>query len=89
MRRKKDKGVAKGALKNLLMRRIKLLKNSRQHYEQNPNLMRNVRMANIEIIQKQARFFPNFLLVSRVTSSIRKIVDKIVDNLDCFFNFML
>lgn len=51
MRRKKNKRSIKEGLISLLQYRMKVLQSARQNYGQNPNLMKNVRMANIELIQ--------------------------------------
>lgn len=51
MRKKKDKKGARQELISYLRRRIKLLKSARQHYEQNPNLTKNLKIANIELVQ--------------------------------------
>jgi hypothetical protein len=51
MRKKKAKKSVKQELINLLQHRIKLLEIEKQHYGQNPTLMRNLKMANIELIQ--------------------------------------
>jgi hypothetical protein len=34
-----------------LMHRIKLLEGARQHYQQNPNLMKTLKIANITLVQ--------------------------------------
>jgi len=51
MEKKKDKQSVKQKLINWLKHRIRLLEIEKQNYEQNPVLMSNVKMANIEIIQ--------------------------------------
>jgi hypothetical protein len=51
MKKRKDKGNVKQRLVDLLQHRIRLLEIEKQHYEQNPALMNNVRIANIELIQ--------------------------------------
>lgn len=45
------KGNTKEELTGLLRKRLKLLNAAKQHYEQNPNLAKNVKMANIELVQ--------------------------------------
>ncbi len=51
MKKKKDKQSLGQVLINRLQHRIRLLEIEKQNYEQNPTLMKNVKMANIEIIQ--------------------------------------
>ena len=51
MREKKDKESAKQKLINQLRHRIKLLEGTRRHYEQNQNLFRALKIANIELVQ--------------------------------------
>lgn len=51
MKKKKDRQSIKQRLINWLHHRIRLLEIEKQNYEQNPTLMRNIKMANIEIIQ--------------------------------------
>ncbi len=51
MNEKKNKKSAKQELINLLEYRIKSLEIEKQLYEQNPTLMKNIKMANIELIQ--------------------------------------
>jgi len=51
MKKKKDKKSPEQRLINWLQHRIRLLENAKQHYEQNPTLMKNLKMANIELIQ--------------------------------------
>ncbi len=51
MKKKKDKKSTKQKLIDLLQHRIRLLEIEKQNYEQNPTLLNNVKMANIEIIQ--------------------------------------
>ena len=51
MKKKKDKKSPEQRLINWLQYRIRLLENAKQHYEQNPTLIKNLKMANIELIQ--------------------------------------
>ncbi len=51
MSKKKDKKSTKQKLISLLRHRIKLLESTRQHYEQNPILTKNLKIANIELVQ--------------------------------------
>ena len=51
MKKKKDRQSLKQRLINWLRYRIRLLEVEKQNYEQNPTLMSNIKMANIEIIQ--------------------------------------
>ena len=50
MRKKKDKKDSRQKLIIWLRRRIKLLQNARQHYEQNPSLAKNLKIANSVLI---------------------------------------
>lgn len=60
MKKKPDRVTGKGALRTALKRRLKILENSKQLYEQNPNLLKNVRTANIELIQNEIEFLKKF-----------------------------
>lgn len=51
MKEKKDRKSIKQRLINLLQHRIRLLEIEKQHYEQNPTLIKNLKMVNIELIQ--------------------------------------
>lgn len=51
MRKKKNKKGEKQKFITWLRHRIKLLENARQHYEQNPTLTKNLKIANIELVQ--------------------------------------
>jgi len=51
MKKKKDKNNTKQELMNLLKYRIKTLQIEQQLYEQNPTLMKNIKIANVELIQ--------------------------------------
>jgi len=59
MNKKKDKKSAKKELINLLQSRIKSLEIEKQHYEQNPNLMKNIKVFNIEEIQNDIEALKN------------------------------
>ena len=59
MKKKKDRQGIEQKLIHWLKHRIRLLENAKQHYEENPNLMKNVRMANIEIIQSDIAALKN------------------------------
>lgn len=67
MRKKRDKENTKQKLINRLRHRIKLLENVREHYEQNPTLMRNLKIANIELIQNDIES------LKKILSSIHKL----------------
>jgi len=61
MRKKRDKESAKQKLISRLRHRIKLLESTRQHYEQNPNLMRTLKIANIELVQNNIEVLKKLL----------------------------
>lgn len=61
MREKTGKRNAKPGLIDLLRHRIRLLEGSKLHYEQNPALMPNIKMANIEIIQNDIEVLKEIL----------------------------
>lgn len=50
MKQKKNKKSVKGLI-NLLQLRLRALETEKRLYEQNPTLMKNVKIANIELIQ--------------------------------------
>jgi hypothetical protein len=59
----KDKTGAEQKLIGQLKRRIKLLQAAKQHYQQNPALASNVRIANIELVQNDIEALKNILSV--------------------------
>jgi len=62
--REKGKKNAKEGLIDMLRHRIRLLEGAKLHYEQNPMLMPNLKMANIEMIQNDIE-------------ALKEILDKI------------
>lgn len=65
MRKKKDEQTPEQKFISWLKRRVRQLEMAKQHYEHNPNLMRNIKMANIEIIQSDI-------------ASLRELLDRIL-----------
>lgn len=61
MGKKKGKRKVKPDLIDLLRHRIHLLEGAKLHYEQNPTLMPNLKMANIEIIQNDIEVLKEIL----------------------------
>ncbi len=62
MKKKKNRQGIEQKLVHWLKHRIRLLENAKQHYEQNPNLMKNIRTANIEIIQSDIAALKKLLI---------------------------
>ena len=61
MRKKREKESAKQKLIDLLRHRITSLEGARQHYEQNPNLMRTFKIANAELVQNDIELLKKLL----------------------------
>lgn len=61
MKKKKDKKSAGQKLIDSLQNRIKTLEAAKQHYEQNPTLTQNLKMANIELVQNDIETLKNIL----------------------------
>jgi len=59
--KKRDKKGLEQELINFLQLRIKSLEIERQLYEQNPNLMKNLKMMNIALIQSDIESLKNKL----------------------------
>lgn len=65
MRKKTGRKNTEQGLIDLLRHRIRLLEGAKLHYEQNPTLMPNLKMANIEIIQNDIKFLKEILKSKR------------------------
>ena len=61
MKEKKNKTNLKQELIKLLEHRIRLLEIEKQNYEYNPTLMKNVKMANIVLVQNDIEDLENIL----------------------------
>jgi len=62
----KKKENAKQKLINRLKHRIKLLEITKQHYEQNPTLLKNLKIANIELVQNDIETLKEILSDMRI-----------------------
>jgi hypothetical protein len=71
MKTKKDKQDVRQGLIDLLQYRIRLLEMEKQHYEQNPTLMHNLKVANIEITQNDIAALKK-ILIDMMTGSAPK-----------------
>jgi len=60
MGKKKSKNTKQGLI-DLLRHRLRLLESAKLHYEQNPALMPNLKLANIEIIQNDIEVLKEIL----------------------------
>jgi len=63
MKKRKDSKMAKQELIDSLRLRIRSLQNARQHYQQNPNSMSNVRIMNIDLIQNDIELLKKTLSI--------------------------
>lgn len=68
MKKKKDRQDRRQKLISWLKHRIRLLEIAKQHYGQNPNLMKNVKVANVEIIQSDIAALKKLLIEIMIAS---------------------
>lgn len=61
MGKKIDKKNSEQELISWLRHHIKLLESARQHYEQNPNLLKNLKIANTELVQNDIEILKKLL----------------------------
>lgn len=79
MGKKKGKRNTRQGLIDLLGYRIRLLESAKLHYEQNPALMPNLKMVNIEIIQNDIEVLKEILnrILTGNTSADSTFADKL------------